>query len=63
MILITFILEINASFVFMEMIELRFCGLDKKIKNSLVERADIETKILLEDITDPVNDEETINKE
>ena len=63
MILITFILEINASFVFMEMIELRFCGLDKNLKNSIVERADTETKILLKDITDPVNDEETINKE
>ena len=63
MILITFILEINASFVFMEMIELRFCGLDKNLKNSIVERADTETKILLEDITDPVNDEESINKE
>ena len=63
MILITFILEINASFVFMEMIELRFCGLDKNLKNSIVERADTETKILLEDIIDPVNDEESINKE
>ena len=63
MILITFILEINASFVFMEMIELRFCGLDKNLKNSIVERADTETKILLKDITDPVNDEESINKE
>lgn len=63
MILITFILEINASFVFMEMIELRFCGLDKNLKNSIVERADTETKILLKNITDPVNDEESINKE
>ena len=47
----------------MEMIELRFCGLDKNLKNSIVERADTETKILLKDITDPVNDEESINKE
>ena len=63
MILITFILKINASFVFMEMSELRFCGLDKNLKNSIVERADTETKILLKDITAPVNDEESINKE
>ena len=63
MILITFILEINASFVFMEMIELRFCGLDKNLKNSIVERADKEAKILLEDIEDPKKDEESLNKE
>ena len=63
MILISFILEINASFVFMEIIELRFCGLDKNLKNSIVERADKETKILLEDIEDPKNDEESLNKE
>ncbi len=57
MILITFILEINASFVFMEMIELKFCGLDQNLKNSIEERAETETKILMEDIKDPENED------
>ena len=57
MILITFILEINASFVFMEMIELKFCGLDKNLKKTIEKRAITETKILMEDIKTPDNDE------
>ena len=52
MILITFLLEINASFVFLEMLELRFCGFDQNLRNKIIERGDNEIKILMENITD-----------
>ena len=52
MVLITFLLEINASFVFLEMLELRFCGFDQNLRNKIIERGDNEIKILMENITD-----------
>ena len=52
MVLITFLLEINASFVFLEMLELRCCGFDQNLRNTIIERGDNEIKILMENITD-----------
>jgi hypothetical protein len=59
LILITFILEIIASFVFMEMIEIRFCGFDRNLKNNIEKRADTETKIIMENIRDIDEDDYT----
>lgn len=52
LILVTFILDINASFVFLEMIELKFCGLDKNLKNKIGKRGENETKKLLKHLND-----------
>jgi hypothetical protein len=52
LILITFILEIMASFAFMEMIELRFCGFDQNLRDNIRKRADSETKIIMKNISD-----------
>ena len=40
LILVTFICEIFASFVYMEMIEFNFCGFDTNLRTSISERAD-----------------------
>jgi hypothetical protein len=63
MVLITFLLEINASFVFLEILELRCCGFDQNLKNSITERADSEIKILMEDLTDTDNVNDNDNDE
>ena len=48
----THLLDFFISLVFLEIIELNFCGLDQNLKRRIKERADIETKKTLQNMRD-----------
>ena len=57
---ITESLEFICCAIYLEIIELRFCGLNKDIKRNIIERGEIETKDLLIDVNSAKNENENI---
>ena len=60
-ILVTYTIEIFALLVFVEMVELNFCGLNQNLKRFIRNRADRDINLIYESNTDENVDEETIN--
>ena len=61
---ITESLEFICCTIYLEIIELRFCGLNKDIKKNIIERGEMETNDLLIDVNSSKNkDENIINDE
>ena len=60
-ILVPYTIEIFALLVFVEMVELNFCGLNQNLKRFIRNRADRDINLIYESNTDENVDEETIN--
>ena len=58
MIIITFLIEILSIFIFLEIIELNFCGFNHNLKKNIINRSIDEKNIIYE-----VNDEDDDNSE
>ena len=58
MIIITFLIEILSVFIFLEIIELNFCGLNHNLRKNIISRSIDEDKLIYEinDDADEVDD-------
>ena len=58
MIIITFLIEILSVFIFLEIIELNFCGLNHDLRKNIISRAMDDNNLIYE-----INDEDDDNSE